>query len=310
MSTKASYCVRIVAIGALLAGFPGWLAAAEKEPPKRASVRIGLIDSLFRDAPDSVRQAMMAPFKTLMESQTGIKGELDTAGTAHELGLKLNDNKVQLGVFSGVEFGWAQQEYPKLKPLMIAVNKHHELIAQMVILDDSKMKDFSELHNQTVAVPRGSRQHCHLFLEHCQQEARRQRPDFKIQVTTPAGTEAALDDLLRGKVQACVVDGAVLESYQREKPGNYKKLKTLKKSEPFPPGVVAYVPGVLDEDTLTRFRKGMMRANETAVGKQLLTMSGVTGFENVPADYQRMVNEIVKRYPPPTSQEQGASARH
>jgi hypothetical protein len=39
-------------------------------------------------------------------------------------------------------------------------------------------------------------------------------------------------------------------------------------------------------------------------------MSGVTGFENVPADYQEMVNEIVKLYPAPTSQEQGASAAH
>ena len=310
MSAKANNCVRIVGICALLAGFLASLAAAEKEVAKRGSVRIGLMNSLFRDTPDALRQAMMAPFKTLMESQTGIRGELEAAPSAHDLGLKLNENKVQLGVFSGVEFGWAQQEFPKLKPLMIAVNKRHELIAHIVILNDSKLKDFSELHNQTVALPRPSRQHCHLFFEHCQQEAKRQRPDFKIQVTTPAGTEAALDDLIRGKVQACVADGVVLESYKREKPGSYEKLKTLKKSEAFPPGVVAHVPGVLDEETLTRFRKGMTRAHETAVGKQLLAMSGVTGFENVPADYQKMVNEIVKLYPAPTSQEQGASARH
>jgi ABC-type phosphate/phosphonate transport system substrate-binding protein len=282
-----------------MAGLLASLAVAEKKIPERPLVRIGLMNSLFRHAPESFRQAMLEPFRTLMESQTGIKGELETAPSAHELGLKLNDNKIQLAVFNGVEFGWAQQEFLRLKPLMIAVNKHRELFAHIVILNDSKLKDFSELQNQTVALPRQSRHHCHLFFEHCQQEARRQRQNFKIQVATPAGTEAALDDLIRGKVQACVADGVALESYKHEKPGNYEKLKILKKSDPFPSAVVAYLPGVLAEETLARFRTGMMRAHETSVGRQLLAMSRLTGFEKVPADYQKMVNEIVKLYPVP-----------
>ena len=298
MSTRASYCVRLAGVFAM-AGLLASLAVAEKKIPERPLVRIGLMNSLFRDAPESFRQAMLEPFRTLMESQTGIKGELETAPSAHELGLKLNDNKIQLAVFNGVEFGWAQQEFLRLKPLMIAVNKHRELFAHIVILNDSKLKDFSELQNQTVALPRQSRHHCHLFFEHCQQEARRQRQNFKIQVATPAGTEAALDDLIRGKVQACVADGVALESYKHEKPGNYEKLKILKKSDPFPSAVVAYLPGVLAEETLARFRTGMMRAHETSVGRQLLAMSRLTGFEKVPADYQKMVNEIVKLYPVP-----------
>jgi ABC-type phosphate/phosphonate transport system substrate-binding protein len=298
MSTRASYCVRLAGVFAM-AGLLASLAVAEKKIPERPLVRIGLMNSLFRDAPESFRQAMLEPFRTLMESQTGIKGELETAPSAHELGLKLNDNKIQLAVFNGVEFGWAQQEFLRLKPLMIAVNKHRELFAHIVIPNDSKLKDFSELQNQTVALPRQSRHHCHLFFEHCQQEARRQRQNFKIQVATPAGTEAALDDLIRGKVQACVADGVALESYKHEKPGNYEKLKILKKSDPFPSAVVAYLPGVLAEETLARFRTGMMRAHETSVGRQLLAMSRLTGFEKVPADYQKMVNEIVKLYPVP-----------
>ncbi len=298
MSTRASHCVRLVGVFAI-AGLLAPLAVAEKKIPERPLVRIGLMNSLFRDAPESFRQAMLEPFRTLMESQTGIKGELETAASAHELGLKLNENKIQLAVFNGVELGWAQQEFPRLKPLMIAVNKHRELFAHIVILNDSKLKDFSELQNQTVALPRQSRHHCHLFFEHCQQEARRQRQDFKTQVTTAAGTEAALDDLIRGKVQACVADGVALESYKHEKPGSYEQLKILKKSEPFPSAVVAYLPGVLPEETLARFRAGMMQAQETPVGRQLLAMSRLTGFEKVPADYQKMVDEIVKLYPVP-----------
>jgi ABC-type phosphate/phosphonate transport system substrate-binding protein len=298
MSAQASHCVGLAGIFAI-AGFLASPGAAQEKIPERAAVRLGLMNSLFRGAPDSVRQAMLEPFRTLMESQTGIKSELETAPNAHELGLMLNENKIQLAVFNGVEFGWAQQEFPKLKPLIIAVNKQRELFAHVLILKDSKLRDFAELQGQTVALPRLSRHHCHLFFEHCQQEARRQCQDFKIQVATSKGTEAALDDLLRGKVQACVADGVALESYKREKPGSCEKLKTLTRSEPFPSAVVAHVPGVLDEKTLTQFRTGMLRAHETSIGRQLLAMCRLTGFEKVPDDYQKLVNEIVKLYRAP-----------
>jgi ABC-type phosphate/phosphonate transport system substrate-binding protein len=296
MSTQARHCLRLVGVFTIT-GLLTSLAVAQKKIAEGPSVRIGLMKSLFRDAPDSLRQVLMEPFRTLTESQTGIKSELETAATAYELGQKLNENKIQLGVFNGIEFGWAQQDFPRLKPLLIGVNKHRELFAHLVVVKDSKLKDFAELQNQTVALPRWSRHHCHLFFEHCQQEARRQHQDFKTHVATPKGTEAALDDLVRGKVQACVADGVALESYQREKPGSYEKLKTLKKSEAFPSAVVAYLPGVLAEETLARFRAGMKRANETSVGRQLLATSRLTGFENVPAEYHKMVTEIVKLYP-------------
>jgi len=300
MSAQARHCLQLVGVLAV-SGFLASLAAAQKKIPESSLLRIGLMNSLFREASDPVRQVIMEPFRTLTETQTGIKSELETAATAHELGLKLNENKIQLGVFNGVEFGWAQQEFPRLKPLLIGVNKRRELFAHLLILNDSKLTDFAELHNQTVALPRWSRHHCRLFFEHCQQQARRQHRDFKTQVATPAGTEAALDDLVRGKVKACVADGVALASYKHEKPGSYAKLKTLKKSDPFPSAVVTYVPGIVDEATLARFRTGMMRAHETSLGRQLLAMSRLTGFENIPAEYQKMVNEIVKLYPAATS---------
>src|SRR5437870_1949741 len=209
MSAQARHCLQLVGVLAV-SGFLASLAAAQKKIPESSLLRIGLMNSLFREASDPVRQVIMEPFRTLTETQTGIKSELETAATAHELGLKLNENKIQLGVFNGVEFGWAQQEFPRLKPLLIGVNKRRELFAHILILNDSKLGDFAELHNQTVALPRWSRHHCRLFFEHCQQQARRQHRDFKTQVATPAGTETALDDLVRGKVQACVADGVAL----------------------------------------------------------------------------------------------------
>jgi hypothetical protein len=85
MSAHASHCVGLAGVFAI-AGFLASPGAAEEQIPERAAVQLGLMNSLFRGAPDSVKQAMLEPFRTLMESQTGIKSELETAPSAHVAG--------------------------------------------------------------------------------------------------------------------------------------------------------------------------------------------------------------------------------
>jgi ABC-type phosphate/phosphonate transport system substrate-binding protein len=293
--------LRLAALGvcaSLLTGFAAGAPAADDSANKEV-IRIGLVNSLFRDMPPLMVQVIMEPFSALMESQTGLKGQLVMAGEAHDLGQRLKDNKVQLGVFHGVEFGWAQQKYPDLKPLMLAVSKQQQLHAYVVVRDDSQVASFTDLRQHTLAVPRRSREHCHLFLHRCCREHGSDAKRYFTQITTPPGVESALDDVLRGKVQASVVDSVGLESYKHEKPACFARLKVLKVSEAFPAAVVAYNPGILDEATLLKFKDGMARANETAIGRQLLASCRLTGFEPVPADYQKMVDQIIKAYPPP-----------
>jgi len=67
----------------------------------------------------------------------------------------------------------------------------------------------------------------------------------------------------------------------------------------FPAAVVAYRPGILDEATLKRFREGMMNANRTILGRQMLTLWKLTAFEEVPQDYEKVLSEILKTYPAP-----------
>ena len=55
---------------------PGGGAAGEEM--KTSAVRIGLAATLFRDTPDALVQTMMRPFRSLMESQTGLTGQLVT----------------------------------------------------------------------------------------------------------------------------------------------------------------------------------------------------------------------------------------
>ena len=112
---------------------------ARGEEPEKAkdAVHIGLVNTLFRDTPEALLKVVMEPFGSLMESQTGVHGQLIMAGDAHDLTQRLKDGKIQLGVFNGVEFAWAQQEYPELKPLMIAINKRRHLEACLVVRSDS-----------------------------------------------------------------------------------------------------------------------------------------------------------------------------
>jgi ABC-type phosphate/phosphonate transport system substrate-binding protein len=233
-----------------------------------------------------------------MESQTGVSGQLVPSGDAESMGQELIAEKLHLGVFHGLEFAWARQKFPELQPLVIAVNQRPHLHALVLVRTDSPIKEFGDLKGKTLALPRQTREHCRHFVQ------RRSQDDggpqqFFARITTPANVEEALDDVVDQIVQATVVDGVSLECYQRRKPGRFAKLKIVQQSEVFPAAVVAYRPGALAEATLHRFRQGMLNANQTLLGRQLLTLWKLTGFQPVPADYEQILTEIVKAYPAP-----------
>lgn len=261
-------------------------------------VRIGMVGSLFRDVPRPLMMAMMQPFGALMKSQTGMTGEMVPSGDAEELGRQLAAGQVHLGVFHGFEFAWARLRQPDLQPLMIAVNQQRHLRAHLVVRADAGAAALAELQGKTVALPRGTREHVRLFLDReCQACGRDPQAHFGT-VTTPATVEDALDDVVDDVAQAAVVDGVALDCFKRRKPGRYDRLKTLKLSEVFPAGVIAFRPGGLDEDTLQRFRVGMISANQNPLGKQMLAMWKLTAFEPVPDDYEATLDNIVRTYPP------------
>jgi ABC-type phosphate/phosphonate transport system substrate-binding protein len=102
-----------------------------------------------------------------------------------------------------------------------------------------------------------------------------------------------------GVVQAAAVDRAALEAYKRRKPGRFAQLKPIAHSEPFPPPVVVYKQGALDEATLQRFRRGLFNAARTERGQMMLTLFHLTAFDPVPADFNQVLQTTRKEYPPP-----------
>jgi ABC-type phosphate/phosphonate transport system substrate-binding protein len=286
------------ALAGLLAASPQAPADGDVRPP---AVRVGLISSLFGDAPEPVVQIAMRPFKSILEAQTGAVGQIVPGGDADSLGRQLKDGQLQLAVFQGVEFAWARLKQPALKPVLVAVNQGRAVRADLVVLKDGKASCCEDLRGQAVALPRLSRQHCLLFLErHCVPSGSTPEQCF-ARVTAPGSAEDALDDVVDGAVQAAVIDDADLEAYQKDKPARAAKLKALMQSEPFPCAVlvIASYPGALDERLLERFRAGMIDAKSTDRGRQFLKLCRVAGFEAPPADLEQTLADIARAYPPP-----------
>ena len=169
--------------------------------------------------------------------------------------------------------------------------------AHLLVRVDSKLGNLADLQDKTLAIPQQTREHCQLFLRrHCL-EYKKEPATFFAKITAPANLENALDDVVDGVVHACVVDDVGLDCYKRRKPGRFTKLRIVQSSEIFPAAVVAFRPGILDAAILQCFREGMIQANRTTAGRQLMTLWKLTGFEQVPTDYDQTLTEIVKVYP-------------
>jgi len=282
----------------LLKGYLSFAPTAKGETLP-SPIRLGVVQSFFRDVPEPMVGVAMKPFSALVKMQTGFDTELAPPTDTETLGELLSRNKVQLALFEGVEFAWAKQSWPDLQPLVIVVNEHRNRQASLMVRQDSKIASFSDLQGKQLAIPRRSRSHCHLFVERLSQENGKEAKDFFSKLITSSGAEVALDDLVDGGVQVVVVDREALHCYQRRKPGRFEKLKELQKSEVFPDSVIAYRSGVFDQAVLNRFRGGLEKADSTSIGRQLLILWNMTSFEDVPADYERILADIGKAYPPP-----------
>lgn len=278
-------------------------ATPDSAPPASADpslVKIGMVQTLFTDVPTPIVNLLTPPFKSLMKDFTGLNGQPMAGGDAFEIAKGLMNEEIHLGVFHGVEFAWVSQMHPDLKPLMIAVSKYPALKGHLIVRGDAKAADFADLKGKELAVPFRAREHLRLFIEkQCRATGQCDPKSYFGQVTKTPHAEAALDDVLSGKMCAAIVDTLALESYAEVKPGCYKRLKTLQESEPFPTAVVVYKQGALSDATLGKFRQGMMSANKSDRGRDLMSLWKLTSFEPVPADYLERCAEIMRAYPAP-----------
>lgn len=283
--------LRVMCITALFA-VSVMVASAQRDTSK--PLRIGTSGTLFQDSEEKDPSALPT-LRSFIKSETGFDNEIIGQETWQELAEQLSAGKVDLGVFPGHEFAWAQEKHPELQPLAIAVNKYRSRYAHVMVRQDSAAKEWADLKGKTLSLPRVGQSHLPTFVEH---QTQGEPSKFFSKVGNPGNFEDALDDVVDGLADAVVVDRVGLEDYQRRKPGRAKQLKELMHSPPFPAPVIAYKKGALDEQTLQTFRDGLIQARRKERGQKLLTFFKLTGFEDVPADFSHLLAESRRQFPP------------
>jgi ABC-type phosphate/phosphonate transport system substrate-binding protein len=292
----------VFALGLVTLGLIGSIPLVSAGTPKEPSlVRIGMAKSFFHDIPKVLIDLAAEPFKSIMKTTTDLDGELNTEFEPFVVAQKVMDNQLELGVFHGHEFAWVQQKYPQLRPLMIAVNKHRDVRAFLIVKKDNPVIKVSELRGKDLAMPFATKEHCRVYLKrYCTDNAQCDPKAFFGSIVTSGSAEEALDNVCLGKVQATVVDTIGLEFYKRIKePCFNNNLRILQQSEAFPPAVIVYKQGVLSEKTLTQVRDGLQRAHTTEAGKDIMFMWKIAGFEGVHANFSQSLTDVIKAYPAP-----------
>jgi ABC-type phosphate/phosphonate transport system substrate-binding protein len=267
-------------------------------------IRIGMANTFFYERSKGFLDIVTDDFKDVMKQTTGLTGELIPKDGPMQVAEKLGARQLDFGVFHAHEFAWMQKKFPDLRPLVIAADNHHVERAYVVVHKNSPAKTLADLKGKKLAMPVGTKAHCLLYLEkHCPPDkASRSLAAFFGSIEKSATPADALDDVARQKVQATVVDTVALEFYKEVKgPVFAKHLRILQQSESFPPVVLVYKQGALDEKTLNEFRDGMLKANSTDKGRAMMKTWNMDAFEPIPKDYAKTLADLLKRYPAPAS---------
>jgi ABC-type phosphate/phosphonate transport system substrate-binding protein len=268
---------------------------------KPGGVRIGMIQTLFRGSDSGSMLAQTQPFGQLLHSQTGVHGDFCVIPDPLEMAKKIQEGTIELGILHGIEYAWVKQQYPELRPLVLAYNQTIKLKGYILVRNDSSIQSIADLKGKTLALSKRSLNHCYLFLHKTIEEAGHDPAGFFAQSATPANIDAALDAVVDGEAAATIVDGVALETYRSRKPGRAAKLRVLKESCQFPTATIIYKPAPENAEVAKRFRTGLLSAHERILGRQMLTLWRLSNFGTVPQEYDRLVDDVLKVFPKPVS---------
>jgi hypothetical protein len=256
-------------------------------------LRIGMMASITAEVPASKRELSDEVFHDLIRDLTGFDSVNFSGVDVWAAAKQLNLGKWEVGLFQGVEFAWIQDKNPKLEPLAVA--KTSGPIKAVLVVMKGKYAGFADLKGKNAYVQ--SSLSCQLYAD---KETGGKATEFFANLWQVRVADDALDDILRGKAQAAVVDTLSLKDYQAINPGRFARLAIIAESPEFPPAVVVYAKGgELSAKTLDILRKGLYKANQTDKGRETLSTLHIVGFVAPPADYQERLKKIAKIYPAP-----------
>ncbi|MGE3805787.1 MAG: phosphate/phosphite/phosphonate ABC transporter substrate-binding protein [Gemmataceae bacterium] len=272
------------------------------------NVRISISRALFRDMPEPIVLASIEPLGKILSQATGMRGTMTVADDGAELAEKLADQEIDVAIFDGVEFAWARQGDQRLCPLMITVNLEKSVRAFIITRSGDGHKDLGDLEDGRFFLAKNTRQHCLLFLEQECQRRGQSAEDFLVELCQKETAEEALDDLVDGKGDAVLIDNASFACYQQRKPARAKKLSILVQSIEFPSAVLACHKGGLEQGTVTKVQRSLGELDDSALGRQLLTLWKLQAFEKVPREFDQLLERVARDYPAPETYKKKARA--
>ncbi len=287
-------CVAFLFGGVLLSA-----AAGPAEPGSPVEVRIGLPQSMFRDASPEAAVAAVESLVNLLQTRTGIQAKCSLAPDSETLARDLAEGKLHLGIMQGVEYAWLKDRYPRLKPALLACNEQAALRAFLVGGSDNDVQSIKDLRHRPFAMPKCSLNHCYYFLDAAVRRAGHNPKDYFTPASRPANSEDALDAVVDGQTPATVVDGVALETYRERKPGRARRLRVIEESCAYPaPAFIARIDGS-DAETIKSFQDGMAQVHRHVLGRQVLTFWRLSRFEPVSDEYAKLLAGVLKVHPEP-----------
>jgi ABC-type phosphate/phosphonate transport system substrate-binding protein len=272
-------------------------------PPVLKKVKIAFPEAMFRDVPKVFIDVAAKPFQDVIQKEAALDATLEIAADYKVLAEKLKAGKLDIAVFHGFEYAWVK-DTPGLTPLVVAVPSCGTVQACLVVHVNSKAKGPDDLKGACVAVPRGSKAHCLMFLQHLRDQPQVQAGNCcPVKAATPPYTDEVLDELVANKpnavADAAIVDISALKAYQANKPGLGMQLKVLVKSEALPAGVIVYRKDALTPAEVAKTRAGLMNCAKSKIGRAFLQYWNLDGFKEVDANYKTAVANSLEKYPAP-----------
>jgi len=259
--------------------------------------RIGIPRSLFRDLPPALVAFAGQPFSDLVKDQTGLTAEIVQDTEASSVAKAIDEGKLQLGVFQGHEFAWAQAKYPTLQPMVCLIYRPRDFQGIILVRGDSKATNLGDLRGSKLVLASTLKDHARLFLHKRQVD---EMKDGKFGSTAEAASvHEGIHKVQDKEADVTVADFADWNYFQKLYPGPSQTLKVLAKSDVFPPTVLAFKKGNLDEAILKKIREGFLTVHKTAKGAQMMGLIRIEKFDAVPANYEETLNACRKAYPKP-----------
>jgi ABC-type phosphate/phosphonate transport system substrate-binding protein len=297
MKRKGSILLALAAVGAALVLMSRTGAASENQP-EITVLKIGLVQSLFRNTSAEKILSQAQPLGEIMAAQSGVRLRFSAVGDHEELAKQLQQGDIHLAVMHGVELSWVQKNTKDLQPLVLAINQTIRLKSYVLCRAEDPARLLADLKGKRLAMPARSLYHNYLYLQKALETAGL-NPAGYFEEKSTLSVYGALDSVIDGNADVAVVDGVAWENFCENKNGRSKKLKVVTESTIFPTAALVYKPGTMPEKQEKQLKEALTGLHKKPVGRQMLLLWRLSQFSDVPEEYTELLQEVVKEYPQP-----------